>query len=104
MSGHAAPALCSAGSLPDLALRFSPAVADSRWARALCVGCSWYKKKPTDDITFNTGNTAGTYHEQRLFLAAGRERSTRLLGGGLFGGKNQVLAGKYGNKKADTAA
>ena len=80
------------------------AVADSRWARALCVGCSWYKKKPTDDITFNNGNTASTYHEQRLFLASGRERSTRLLGGGLFGGKNQVLAGKYGNKKADTAA
>ena len=104
MSGHAPLrsarlALCQTAG-PWLLV----AVADSRWARALCVGCSWYKKKPTDDITFNNGNTASTYHEQRLFLASGRERSTRLLGGGLFGGKNQVLAGKYGNKKADTAA
>ena len=49
----------------------------------------------------NSGNTAGSYEEQRLFLGANNERSTRLLGGGTFGGANQVYAHKHGNSKAE---
>ena len=44
--------------------------------------CSWYKSKYSsnvDEAVFNTGNTAATYGEQRIFLAANNERSTRLL-------------------------
>ena len=49
----------------------------------------------------NTGNTAASYYEQRLFLAAGQERSTRLLGGSMYGGANQIYAHKRGNAKAE---
>jgi hypothetical protein len=65
---------------------------------------SWYKSKYSsnpDEAVFNSGNTAATYHEQRLFLASGQERSTRLLGGSLYGGSNQVYAHKHGNSKAE---
>ena len=61
---------------------------------------SWYKKKPMDSSIFNEGNTAATYREQRLFLAAGQERSTRLLGGWMYGGANQIFAHKRGDTKA----
>ena len=67
----------------------------ARWAR------SWYKRKPTDEVIFNEGNTASTYNEQRLFLASGLNRSTRLLGGTTFGGSNQVYASKRGDHKAE---
>ena len=66
--------------------------------------CSWYKSKYSanpDAAVMNSGNTAGSYEEQRLFLAANNERSTRLLGGGTFGGANQVYAHKHGNSKAE---
>ena len=65
---------------------------------------SWYKSKYSADIdgaVMNTGNTASSYGEQRLFLAAGNDRSTRLLGGSLFGGANQVYAHKHGDSKAE---
>ena len=66
--------------------------------------CSWYKSKYSsnvDEALFNTGNTAATYGEQRIFLATNNERSTRLLGGATFGGTNQVYAHKHGNSKAE---
>lgn len=49
----------------------------------------------------NTGNTAATYNEQRLFLQSGSNRSTRLLGGSMYGGENQIWAHKRGNKDAE---
>lgn len=64
---------------------------------------SWYKKKPIDNFLFNEGNTAASYHEQRLFLASGRERSFRLLGGSMYPEGNAILASKRGNKSADMA-
>ena len=77
------------------ACRGDASILRARWAR------SWYKRKPTDEITFNEGNTASTYNEQRLFLASGLNRSTRLLGGATFGGANQVYAHKRGDHKAE---
>ena len=64
---------------------------------------SWYKRKPADQVIFNEGNTAATYNEQRLFLASGLNRSTRLLGGGTFSGGNQVYAHKHGDHSAEMA-
>lgn len=66
--------------------------------------CSWYKSKYSSDVdgaVMNSGNIATSYGEQRLFLATGNERSTRLLGGALFSGTNQVYAHKHGDKKAE---
>ena len=65
---------------------------------------SWYKSKYSSDVDaalMNTGNTASSYGEQRLFLASGCDRSTRLLGGATFGGANQVYAHKHGDSKAE---
>lgn len=56
-----------------------------------------------DSSIFNEKNTAATYHEQRLFLASGRERSFRLLGGGMYPEGNAILASKRGNTAADMA-
>ena len=62
---------------------------------------SWYKRKPSDAVIFNEGNSAATYNEQRLFLASGLNRSTRLLGGATYGGDNQIYAHKRGDHKAE---
>jgi hypothetical protein len=60
--------------------------------------CSWYKTKDADGKIMNGHNTAPSYHAQRLFLATGRERNTRLFGmGKSYGGSNAILA----NKRAD---
>lgn len=61
----------------------------------------WNKKKDTDEQIFNTGNTATSYHEQRLFLATYRHVSTRLLGGSMYDGGNQIYAHKRGSTKAE---
>ena len=77
------------------------------WADRLAPGlrgtnaCRWYKRKPMDSAIFNEGNTASTYNEQRLFLQSGSNRSTRLLGGSMYGGDNQIWAHKRGNHQAE---
>ena len=58
----------------------------------------WYKSRSPESKVGNLTNQASSYHEQRLFLANGRERSFRLGGGDMFGngGMNMIL----GMKKA----
>ena len=67
----------------------------------VCWIFSWYKRKASDEVIFNEGNTAATYNEQRLFLSSSMSGSTRLLGGSTYGGTNQVYAHKRGNHKAE---